>query len=74
MTADLPLEPRSAAALVRQRPDWLLPVAVLGPAVAGIIVAVIVTPSFLTIDNILAIVRNASIIGIVAVAMTPMTL
>ncbi|MGD9536388.1 MAG: ABC transporter permease [Alphaproteobacteria bacterium] len=73
MTADLPLEPRPTA-LVRQRPDWLLPVAVLGPAAAGIIVAIIVTPSFLTIDNILAIVRNASIIGIVAVAMTPMTL
>lgn len=63
-----------AASLIRSRPDWLLPVAILGPALAGIIVAAIITPTFLTSSNILAIVRNASVIGIVAVAMTPMTL
>lgn len=73
MTAEPSAAP-PAASLIRSRPDWLLPVAVLGPAVAGIIVAVIVTPTFLTTGNILAIVRNASIIGIIAVAMTPMTL
>lgn len=73
MTADLPVVPQPAAP-ARYRPEWLLPVIVLGPAAAGIIVAIIVTPTFLTTSNILAIVRNASIIGIVAVAMTPLTL
>jgi len=63
-----------AVALPRHRPDWLLPLLVLGPAAAGIIIAIIVTPTFLTSSNILAVVRNASTIGIVAVAMTPMTL
>jgi ribose/xylose/arabinose/galactoside ABC-type transport system permease subunit len=47
----------------------LLPVVLLGPAAARIIITVIVTPTFLTGGNILAIVRT-SIIGIIAVAMT----
>jgi ribose transport system permease protein len=63
-----------AASPFRHRADWLLPVLVLGPALAGIVFAAIITPTFLTGSNILAIVRNASIIGIIAVAMTPMTL
>jgi ribose transport system permease protein len=33
-----------------------------------------VTPSFLSVDNIRAILRNAAIVGIVAVGMTPVTL
>ena len=57
-----------------RRWDWLPLAIIVGLAVAGIIVAIIITPSFLTIDNIRAILRNASIVGIVAVAMTPMTL
>jgi ribose/xylose/arabinose/galactoside ABC-type transport system permease subunit len=32
------------------------------------------TPNFLTVDNIRAILRNAAIVGIVAVGMTPVTL
>ena len=32
------------------------------------------TPNFLTLDNLRAILRNAATVGIVAVAMTPMTL
>ena len=54
--------------------DWLPLAIIIVLALAGIIVAVIITPSFLTLDNIRAILRNASIVGIVAVAMTPMTL
>ena len=61
-------------ARARHWPDWLLPALTLGPALAGIVLAVIVTPTFLTLDNILSILRNASLIGIVAVAMTPLTL
>lgn len=73
MTAELPVSPEPTA-LARNRPTWLLPASVFGLAAAGIVAAVIITPNFLTVDNILAILRNASIIGIVAVAMTPMTL
>lgn len=36
--------------------------------------AMAVTPNFVTLDNTLAILRNAATVGIVAVAMTPMTL
>ena len=54
--------------------DWLPLAIIIGLAFAGIIVAIFITPSFLTVDNIRAILRNASIVGIVAVAMTPMTL
>ncbi len=68
MSAELSVAP------ARHRPDWLLPALTLGPAVAGIIIAAIITPTFLNPDNILSILRNASLIGIVAVAMTPLTL
>lgn len=47
---------------------------VVGAVVVLVAVAVAVTPNFLTVDNIRAILRNASIVGIVAVAMTPITL
>lgn len=62
------------AALRPGRPDWLPFAAITGIVVAAIVVAVVVTPNFLTIDNVRAILRNASIVGIVAVAMTPITL
>lgn len=56
------------------RPDWL-PLAVFaGLALLAMIAAMAVTPNFLTADNIRAILRNASIVGIVAVGMTPVTL
>ena len=58
----------------RPRADWLPQAIIAGLAVTAITVSIILTPSFLTIDNIRAILRNASIVGIVAVAMTPMTL
>jgi ribose transport system permease protein len=54
-------------AWVPQLVVWLL-------VAAAIVVAVVVTPNLLTVANIKAILRNASIVGIVAVAMTPMTL
>jgi ribose transport system permease protein len=47
---------------------------VFGAVAAAVIVAVALTPNFLTVDNVRAILRNASIVGIVAVAMTPITL
>ena len=53
---------------------WLPLAIVIGLAAVAIIIAIAVTPSFLTVDNIRAILRNASIVGIVAVAMTPITL
>ena len=66
-----PVASRHAAA---SRRDWL-PVAIVGGIAAiAILLAVLVTPSFLTVDNIRAILRNAAIVGIVAVAMTPVTL
>ena len=67
--AELPL-----AAQTRRRPDWLPLAIVLGLAVVAIVIAIAVTPNFLTLDNIRAILRNAAIVGIVAVAMTPVTL
>jgi ribose transport system permease protein len=68
--------PSAAAGLsaAPPRPDWL-PLALVGGAAAVVIlVAVFLTPSFLTLDNIRAILRNAAIVGIVAVGMTPVTL
>ena len=38
------------------------------------LVAMALTPKFMTLDNLRAILRNAATVGIVAVAMTPMTL
>ena len=56
------------------RPEWLPTAIVVGVAAVVILVAVFVTPNFLTVDNIRAILRNAAIVGIVAVGMTPVTL
>lgn len=56
-----------------RRADWLRAAIVLGIA-AVVVIAALVTPSFLTLDNIRAILRNAAIVGIVAVGMTPVTL
>lgn len=47
---------------------------VVGVLVIAVAVAVAVTPNFLSVDNVRAILRNAAIVGIVAVAMTPITL
>ncbi len=54
--------------------DRNLPAIVLGIAALVVAVAAILTPSFLTVDNLTAILRNAAVVGLVAVAMTPVTL
>lgn len=56
------------------RPEWLRFALIVGAAAVVILVAVLVTPNFLTVDNVRAILRNAAIVGIVAVGMTPVTL
>jgi ribose/xylose/arabinose/galactoside ABC-type transport system permease subunit len=56
------------------RADWLPFAIVVGVAAVVVLIAVFVTPNFLTVDNIRAILRNAAIVGIVAVGMTPVTL
>jgi ribose transport system permease protein len=56
------------------RPEWLPFAIVVAVAAAVVLAAVLVTPNFLTVDNIRAILRNAAIVGIVAVGMTPVTL
>jgi ribose transport system permease protein len=54
--------------------EWVPQAALFALIVVGIIIAVAVTPNFLTWDNTLAILRNTAIVGIVAVGMTPITL
>ena len=71
--ADALVAPASAAA-VGQRRDWLSLVVVYGLLAVGIAVVAIITPNFLTASNFEAILRNTAIVGIVAVAMTPITL
>jgi ribose transport system permease protein len=56
------------------RADWLPFTIVFGVTAVVVLIAVFVTPNFLTVDNIRAILRNAAIVGIVAVGMTPVTL
>jgi len=56
------------------RPDWLPFAIIVALAALAVLAAVLLTPSFLTVDNIRAILRNAAIVGIVAVGMTPVTL
>jgi ribose transport system permease protein len=71
MAAALPGASRGPSA---GRPAWLPVAAVIAVAAVVIVVAMAVTPKFLTVDNFRAILRNASIVGTVAVAMTPITL
>jgi ribose transport system permease protein len=63
--------PSSAA---NGRPDWPILAIVAAATAAVIVIAMAVTPSFVTVDNLRAILRNAAIVGIVAVGMTPITL
>ncbi|MGI5518033.1 ABC transporter permease [Streptomyces sp. CA-106131] len=48
--------------------------AILLTVIVAVVIAVLVTPNFLSVDNLRAILRNASLVGLVAVAMTPITL
>jgi ribose/xylose/arabinose/galactoside ABC-type transport system permease subunit len=57
-----------------ERAERLSTAVVFGAVAIAVVVAVALTPNFLTVDNVRAILRNASIVGIVAVAMTPITL
>jgi ribose transport system permease protein len=56
------------------RPEWLPPAIGAGVVALIVVAAMLLTPSFLTVDNLRAILRNAAIVGIVAVGMTPITL
>jgi ribose transport system permease protein len=64
----------AAARADAYRAERLSTALVVGAVALAVIVAVALTPNFLTVDNVRAILRNASIVGIVAVAMTPITL
>lgn len=64
----------SAAMRGRTLPEWVPYAVVFTAVVVGIVVAVAITPHFLTWSNWLAIFRTTAITGIVAVGMTPMTL
>lgn len=68
------LGPGPGPAAPAQRADWV-PLAVIYSLLgAGTIVVAAITPDFLTAANFEAILRNTAIVGIVAVAMTPITL
>lgn len=69
-TAGVPPAPSAAG----PRSDRLPMLVVVGVAAIVVLAAVVVTPNFLSVDNIRAILRNAAIVGIVAVGMTPVTL
>lgn len=73
VAASLPLASQPNT-LSKTRPDWLPFTVIVGLAAIAIVIAVAITPNFLTIDNIRGILRNAAIVGIVAVGMTPVTL
>lgn len=61
-------------AKVAARQEWITRLVLAGVAALVILAAMTLTPNFMTLDNVRAILRNAATVGIVAVAMTPMTL
>lgn len=63
-----------AGALARPDPGRLLLIGGLVLLVVLVIAAMAVTPNFLSVENLRGILRNAAIVGIVAVAMTPVTM
>jgi ribose/xylose/arabinose/galactoside ABC-type transport system permease subunit len=74
VSAEQPDRLAPAAVPPVRRADWV-PLAVIYSLLATItIVVAAVTPDFLTAANFEAILRNTAIVGIVAVAMTPITL
>jgi ribose transport system permease protein len=56
------------------RAERVATTSVLVVLTVGVIIGIALTPGFLTVDNVRAILRNASIVGIAAVGMTPITL
>lgn len=72
LTNEVPPPAVAQAAPHRQPvPVWLYIIGAVGIIVA---IAAVVTPGFLTPDNVRAILHTTAITGIVAVTMTPMTL
>ncbi|MGH2672622.1 MAG: ABC transporter permease [Actinomycetota bacterium] len=61
-------------AAARAASPWRVPVIVGSAVLALLLIGWITTPRFVTVDNALIIVRSASIIGIVAVALTFVTI
>lgn len=61
-------------AAARAASPWRVPVVVGSAVLLLLLVGWITTPRFVTVDNALIIVRSASIIGIVAVALTFVTI
>lgn len=61
-------------AAARAASPWRIPVIVGSAVLAVLLIGWITTPRFVTVDNALIIVRSASIIGIVAVALTFVTI
>jgi ribose transport system permease protein len=68
------LVPAGPAVSVSRRADWVGLALIYGLLAAGIVIVALITPNFLTASNFEAILRNTAIVGIVAVAMTPITL
>lgn len=64
----------ASGAEAARRADWLGLAVIYGLLGAGIAVVAATTPNFLNASNFEAILRNTAIVGIVAVAMTPITL
>jgi ribose transport system permease protein len=64
----------AAALPASRRAEWVPLAAIYGLLAAGTIFVAAITPSFLSASNFEAILRNTALVGIVAVAMTPITL
>jgi ribose transport system permease protein len=69
-----PLSAGAAPLPVVGRPDWVPLAIIYGLLAAGTIFVAAITPNFLSASNFEAILRNTALVGIVAVAMTPITL
>jgi ribose transport system permease protein len=61
-------------AAARAASPWRVPIIVGSAVLALLLIGWVTTPRFVTVDNALIIVRSASIIGIVAVALTFVTI
>jgi ribose transport system permease protein len=72
MTAEDPTKRESTGAALRR--ERILQIAAIVALLIVALLAMALTPKFLTLDNLRAVLRNAATVGIVAVAMTPMTL
>lgn len=71
--ASVPSAAAAFASATVRRSDRL-PIVLLALVAVAVVAAAWLTPSFTTVANASAILRNAAIVGIVAVAMTPITL